>query len=368
LIASPPNNSPATCCRARRSSRKSRPASTATRRSIPRAASIRSKFRIESIIDRVGTTGTVFLGLTIACAQCHDHKFDPISQKEFYQLFAFFNNADEPTLKVTGVTDSKELEELKDRVAQLDAAVKQKVAAWEASLTDQQKKTLKPEAIAALAVAADKRDAKQQAAVAAALRSADNDFGAMADDLAAVRKQMNEGVTTLVMAERAKDPRTTNLFIKGDFTRHGVEVLSGRPRDPPSAKGIQANHKPTRLDLARWITDPENPLTARVVVNRIWQQYFGRGIVETENDFGSQGIAPSHPSCSTTSRRSWWRTNGASSTSTASSSPRPPTADHPTRGPTWKTSTPTTSCSRGNRACGSTPKSSATSRSQRAAC
>ena len=270
------------------------------------------QFRIESIIDRVGTTGTVFLGLTVACAQCHDHKFDPISQKEFYQLFAFLNNADEPTLKVTGVTDPKELESLKDRVEQLDAAVKQKVAAWESSLTDEQRKTLKPEAQEALKVAFDKRNPKQHAAVQAALRAADNDFGAMADDLAAVRKQLSDGVTTLVMSERAKDPRTTHLFIKGDFTRHGEEVQPGVPavlhplkreREPSGsaagtagpASATRPTTKPTRLDLARWITDADNPLTARVVVNRIWQQYFGRGLVETENDFGSQGIAPTHP-------------------------------------------------------------------------
>ncbi|MEA2735564.1 MAG: hypothetical protein QOE14_2015, partial [Humisphaera sp.] len=218
------------------------------------------QFRIESIIDRVGTTATVFLGLTVACAQCHDHKFDPIAQKEFYQLFAFFNNADEPTLKVSGVTDPKEVETLTERIAELDAAVKQKVASWESSLTDGQRKTLKPEAQAALAIAAEKRDAKQQAAVQAALRSADNDFGAMADDLAAVKKQLSDGATTLVMAERAKDSRKTHLFIKGDFTRHGEEVSPGVPAVLHPFKASPAT-KPTRLDLAKWITDAENPLT-----------------------------------------------------------------------------------------------------------
>ena len=269
------------------------------------------QFRIESVIDRVGTTATVFLGLTVACAQCHDHKFDPVSQKEFYQLFAFFNNADEPTLKVSGVTDPKEIEALEERITRLDAAVKQKVAAWEASLSDEQRRTLKPDAQEALKVALDQRTPKQHAAVQAALRAADNDFGAMADDLHAVKKQLSDGVTTLVMSERDKDPRKTHLFIKGDFTRHGEEVQPGVPailhplarvREPSgAAAGLSAGSStrpttnPTRLDLAKWITSGDNPLTARVVVNRVWQQYFGRGIVETENDFGSQGTAPSHP-------------------------------------------------------------------------
>ncbi len=249
------------------------------------------QFRIESIIDRVGTTATTFLGLTIACAQCHDHKFDPITQKEYYQFFAFFNNCDEPSLKTTGVTDPKELDALNERVAQLDAGVKQKLAAWEASLTEVQRKTLKPEAQAALGISAKKRNDKHREMIETALRSADNDFGAMADDLTAVRKQLTEGVTTLVMSERSRDPRQTTVFIKGDFTRPAGTVTANVPAVLPAI----ASKNPTRLDLAKWITGPENPLTARVIVNRIWQQYFGQGLVQTENDFGTQGSAPTHP-------------------------------------------------------------------------
>ena len=252
------------------------------------------QFRIESIVDRVGTTGTVFLGLTVACAQCHDHKFDPISQKEYFQLFAFLNNADEPKLKVTGITDPAQIAALEERIEQLDTAINEKLAAWEASLTDAQRATLKPAAREALALKPADRYAKHRKAIEAALRSADNDFGAMADDVAAVRKQLTEGVTTLVMAERTGAPRTTNIHIKGDFTRPGEEVLPGVPAILHGLKA-QDPSRPTRMDLAKWIVDPQNPLTARVVVNRIWQQYFGRGIVETENDFGSQGIAPTHP-------------------------------------------------------------------------
>lgn len=249
------------------------------------------QFRVESIIDRVGTTGTVFLGLTVACAQCHDHKFDPISQEEYYRLFAFFNNADEPAIKVTGITDPDEIERLKDRIAQLDLAIRQKVASWEAGLTEAQRKTLKSNARTALAVDAGKRNDKQRQAVEAALRAADNDFGAMADELAGARRQLTDGVSTLVMAERSKDPRETHLLIKGDFTRPDKVVTPGVPAVLPPMKATN----PNRLDLAKWIVNPENPLTARVIVNRIWQQYFGRGLVETENDFGSQGSAPTHP-------------------------------------------------------------------------
>jgi len=163
----------------------------------------KEQFRIDSVFDRVATTGTVWLGLTIGCAQCHDHKFDPITQVEYYRLFAFLNNQDEPELKLEGP---------------------------------------------------DKR-------------------------------------STLVMRERSK-PRTTNVLVKGDFTRPAAEVTPGTPSvlHPFDNRTGKAN----RLDLANWITSPQNPLTARVIVNRIWQQYFGRGLAETENDFGFQGASPSH--------------------------------------------------------------------------
>jgi hypothetical protein len=103
---------------------------------------------------------------------------------------------------------------------------------------------------------------------------------------------LNKGTTTLVLKELAK-PRKTTVFIKGDFTRPDVEV---QPATLTVLHPLQTKSSlPNRLDLAKWIMSPQNPLTSRVIVNRIWQQYFGRGLVETENDFGLQGSLPSHP-------------------------------------------------------------------------
>lgn len=171
----------------------------------------KEQFRIDSVFDRVATTGTVWLGLTVGCAQCHDHKFDPIAQKEFYQLFAFFNNQDEPTIKV-----------------------------HDPALGDPPK----------------------------------------------------DAPTTMVLSER-QTPRKTSVYIKGDFTRPAEEVTPGTPAilHPLDQNSGSVN----RLDLAKWITSPDNPLTARVIVNRIWQQYFGVGLVSTENDFGLLGARPTHP-------------------------------------------------------------------------
>ena len=181
------------------------------------------QFRIEGVLDRVNTTGTALLGLTVACAQCHDHKFDPIRQREYFQLFAFFNQQDEPTLELP------------------------------------------------VAGAVPGRDPGQPSKPAA------------------------KPPTTLVLSERPT-PRKTTVFIKGDFTRPGEEVGPGTPAVLPAMRGAAGGGRgPNRLDLARWLMDPAHPLTARVLVNRVWQQYFGRGLVETENDFGTQGSLPSHP-------------------------------------------------------------------------
>jgi hypothetical protein len=205
------------------------------------------QFRVEAIIDRVNTTATVFLGLTMACAQCHNHKFDPLSQREYYQLFAFFNNVDEPKLRVGNAVDEETARGMRERLARLEAELK-------------------------------------------GVEGTDRDHARMKKEAEALRKKLAEGITTLVVQER-KEPRTTHVFTKGDFTRPAEEVKPGMPR---VLHAMEAEN-PTRVDLAKWLADPENPLTARVVVNRIWQRYFGKGLVETENDFGTQGTPPTHP-------------------------------------------------------------------------
>jgi mono/diheme cytochrome c family protein len=251
------------------------------------------QFRIEAVFDRVGTTSTVFLGLTVACAQCHNHKFDPISQKDYYRLFAFFNNQDEPTLQLAG---SPEDEKNNKRIAQLESAMKKAEAGfakWEASLTDEQKAQLPPEAQAAVMVEPGSRSKGQKAAVLVAYAKTDAKYERWTNELADLRQKTAPSVTTMVMAER-KEPRTSSVFIKGDFTRPGDPVTPGTLTVLHPLKDVGGSYA-TRLDLTQWITDPENPLTARVTVNRVWQQYFGKGLVETENDFGTQGTPPTHP-------------------------------------------------------------------------
>lgn len=257
----------------------------------------KEQFRIDSVFDRVATTGSVWLGLTIGCAQCHDHKFDPIAHKEYYQMFAFLNNQDEPEMKVFDPkTDVKGLtEEFKEVEAKIKAYMKEHAAeldAWEAGITPAIKKSLNASIVKILAMQKAKRGFVQNQTLFAASIGGVGPFRELNDRHKELDTLLNKGTTTLVMKETAK-PRKTTVFIKGDFTRPDVEVQPGTPAVLHPFE--TASKQPNRLDLAKWIMSPKNPLTARVIVNRVWQQYFGRGIVETENDFGSQGTLPSHP-------------------------------------------------------------------------
>ncbi|MEI7685821.1 MAG: PSD1 and planctomycete cytochrome C domain-containing protein [Planctomycetota bacterium] len=287
-------------------------------------------FRVDAIIDRVGTTGTVFLGLSIGCAQCHDHKYDPISQGEFYRMFAFLNNCDEPTIPVLSRQEQKDLAQFKKdedaliaKLQGLDTTSIESQKKWEASLqpTDIVQITAqaprlrillnKPEYQRTKAESDELQAFLRQANMvpqrlaslgdalpgglgsAAAVAMHAHVFQYRVDiekQIADVKKRKPE-TTSLVMQER-KLPRDTHFLIKGDFTRKGPKMEPGTPAVlPPLKAGASAN----RLDFARWLADSGNPLTPRVFVNRVWQAYFGLGIVETENDFGLQGAKPTHP-------------------------------------------------------------------------
>ncbi len=256
------------------------------------------QFRVDSVFDRVGTTGTVWLGLTVGCAQCHDHKFDPITQKEFYRMFAFFNNQEEPTMKVSDPArdEAKLAAAVREADKALTAFLDQQASAlqqWETTLTKATTAKLSGQVKAALRKPAAKRNVTERALLFAAGPGAtDKEFKALqkkAKDAADLR---DGGPTTLVLKELAK-PRKTHLLTAGDFTRPAEEVAPGVLATLHAFQPDQGSVN--RLDLAHWIVAKENPLTARVIANRVWQAYFGRGLVETENDFGSQGTSPSHP-------------------------------------------------------------------------
>jgi hypothetical protein len=275
------------------------------------------QFRVESVVDRVNTTATVFLGLTFGCAQCHDHKYDPFTQREYYQFYAFLNNCDEPDLEFAPAEDiaqrdalKKQIDERKKELTEYEKTLLPKQAEWEKSLSDAGRKKLKPEAQAALALPAAQRSLEQKAAVLEAFKAQDAGHAQRQAKIAEMEKHLPTFVKTMVMQERST-PRETHVHIQGEFTRKGERVFPAVPSvlhplsipnrdgdgadEEESRSATVAARNPNRLDLAKWLVDPKNPLTARVTVNRIWQQYFGRGIVETENDFGTQGAPPTHP-------------------------------------------------------------------------
>ncbi len=217
--------------------------------------------RVDYVVDRVDTTATVWLGLTLGCARCHDHKYDPFTMKDYYRLFAYFNNIAEsgavdrggnaaPVLPLPTPEQARKREALRTEVRLLEGAVKQEARR---GLRDALQRTLN------------------------ARRSA----------LTALERSI---VNVMVMEERPQ-PRATHVLVRGAWDRPGEKVSPGAIESLAAAKDAPAN----RLGLARWLVSPGNPLTARVIVNRYWQLVFGTGLVKTAEDFGTQGEPPSHP-------------------------------------------------------------------------
>jgi hypothetical protein len=272
------------------------------------------QYRVEAVVDRVSTTGAAFLGLTIGCARCHSHKFDPISQKEFYSIYAFFNNIDElsgefknkegrerahePILEFGEPEDFTRRDAVRDQIEILEKELEEygksiegKQAEWEASLSKEQVSELGQRIQEVLVVPTGDRNEEQQRAALNAFKGADPGWSARSKGIAALKKAEPKLKSTLVMRE-LPEPREAYIHEGGDFLRKGAAVEPGTLSVLPP---LEAKGRPTRLDFARWLVDDKNPLTPRVTVNRLWQRYFGRGIVRTEEDFGSQGAPPTHP-------------------------------------------------------------------------
>ncbi len=217
--------------------------------------------RVEYVVDRVETTSTLWMGMTLACARCHDHKFDPFAQKEFYQFYSYFNN----------ITESGGID--KDGVA------------FPAMPYLTGENAQKADALQHQVVALEKRvaDAAPDAKLAA-----QKERDALKKQLADLKAAMPQ---VMIMEERST-PREAFIMIRGAYDKPGEKVTAGVPAVlNPLPKDAPNN----RLGFAQWLVASDNPLTARVAVNRLWQTVFGMGLVKTAEDFGAQGEPPSHP-------------------------------------------------------------------------
>jgi hypothetical protein len=240
-------------------------------------------------VDQVVAYGTVFMGMTMECAVCHDHKYDPIKQKDFYQLFAFFNNIDgdpetpgrdqqPPILRLPTPEQTNLLNQYDAQLLSIKQAIEQlKQPASDASGAESSPRT------------DDKSGDSQKDSRAAELKQKQEELGRVQG----ARDEVERSIPiALVMKERA-ELRPAYILKRGAYDQPGEEVFRDTPAFLPPLNS--SSPVKTRLDLARWTTDKRNPLTARVTVNRFWQQFFGVGLVRTSEDFGAQGEYPSHP-------------------------------------------------------------------------
>jgi hypothetical protein len=268
--------------------------------------------RVNQVFDRINTTGTVFLGTSLECCQCHEHKYDPFTQEEYYRLFAFFNNTPLEVEQTAGVTwdfvgpkmslplpdqTQRLRDEMQDRLkrCRADRAEAWKRAAdqrksWEdelrAKIADQ------PKDIAAI-LQKKKPTKKDEQRLDDLFSQSIPEIRQFDAEIQSLTKQIRETepTTTLVMVER-DEPRETHVMIRGNYLDPGERVACGTPA---ALHAMDPALPRNRLGFAQWMVSPDNPLLARVTVNRWWAEFFGRGIVSTPEDFGSQSEPPTHP-------------------------------------------------------------------------
>jgi cytochrome c553 len=268
--------------------------------------------RVEYVFDQTETVSTVWLGLTMTCARCHDHKFDPISKKDYFQLFAFFNQTpvsgaggSGQTAPVLDMTTPAQLEAQKKAAAAYDALQK-KLLEKEKQLREAGMTTDKNGLFATklpviiestLRKGIDGRPAENFKALEEFYGKTEPEYIRQLGELRPLRQKRDEATAkvtrVMVMADMPK-PRETFMLTRGTYDKResAVEPSILSAFRPATVTGEKAAN---RLDLAQWLVSPENPLTARVTVNRLWQMLFGVGLVKTSEDFGLQGQLPSHP-------------------------------------------------------------------------
>ena len=291
-----------------------------------------AEFRVDQIVDRAANTGVVWLGLTVGCARCHDHKYDPISQKEFYQFYAFFNGSDEvnidaPLAGEIGpyLASRREYETKREELlAPIREGLAPLQAEWERNLLaaatapgnshlwDREWEVLgliwggnwgegQHEGLRIVSLDPSKRTGGQsqllfdyflrRGSKVNPKRFKELKVKEISEKVEALKEQYPKLTRAQTLIE-SREPRPSFIHVRGDFRSPGIGV---KPSIPAVLPPLPTQAHLDRLTLARWLVSPDNPLTTRVAVNRMWQEFFGRGLVATSDDFGTQGDKPSHP-------------------------------------------------------------------------
>jgi hypothetical protein len=268
--------------------------------------------RQEALTEMTTTVGSGILGLTVGCARCHNHKFDPLPQADYYRLQAFFSTTTAKEVDLATAEERAAYDEAmrawQGETAPLVQAVNDLDAPHRQRLTEAKKARLEPAYREALAVDPKKRTPEQKRLADLAGPLVKVTWDEILADLTPPEQTRRTELRNRLHALDARKPTMpakawtvgdsgatpfAHVLHRGDPNNKKERVDPGYPTclggSPPQAA------PQTRLDLARWITRPDHPLTARVIVNRLWQHHFGRGLVATPNDFGLRGTPPSHP-------------------------------------------------------------------------
>jgi hypothetical protein len=334
--------------------------------------SIDAEWYFRNAVDRTSTMAEAWMGLTAGCAVCHDHKYDPLSKEEFYSLYAFFysvagppldGNAllHDPFMKVPTAEHSAKLAALDRRIADARSAIDREMKslayvdpggvrgvpagaasggapaaggkaaadplrsfhAWlgqgggpQAKDTPPQIKTLLEQAKGKPLAPADEKTVREfyLQNICETTKGRFAPLFKTVADLSKERTDFEASIPGTYVFKEMDQPRDAFVMLRGQYDKPGSKVEPNTPGVLPPLKRPVAGRRGTRLDLANWLVAPEHPLTARVAVNRLWQQFFGVGLVKTSFDFGSQGEPPSHPELldwlAVTFRESGWDVRG----------------------------------------------------------
>ena len=290
------------------------------------------EFRVNQVKDRISTVGTVWLGLTVACSECHDHKYDPISQREFFELYAFFNTASEvnidaplagelePYLRAKPAYDQQRralIDPQRTPISRLQRRWEQRLLEADGNPGQDYQWDRNWEILGLIwggGFGEGQLEGQEIVKLAPALRTPTQRarifeyflrFGAETDRAQFEELGLSE-IKSAIDALNAELPKLSRAAVmcetphaRTTFIQHGgVYNNPGEPVEPNTPRVLPAlpeNAERNRLALARWLVTRENPLTARVTINRLWQEFFGRGFVLTSDDFGARGEQPSHP-------------------------------------------------------------------------